>query len=47
MQVEHPKFGTGKVVAVEGSGPNKKAAVFFPGVGQKKLLLRFAKLKVL
>ncbi len=47
MQVEHPKFGTGKVVAVEGTGPNKKAAVFFPGVGQKKLLLRFAKLKIL
>lgn len=47
MQVVHPKFGTGKVVAVEGTGPNKKAAVFFPAVGQKKLLLRFAKLKVL
>ncbi len=47
MQVEHPKFGTGKVVAVEGTGPNKKAAVFFPAVGQKKLLLRFAKLKIL
>ncbi len=47
MQVVHPKFGTGKVVAVEGAGPNKKAAVFFPAVGQKKLLLRFAKLKVL
>ena len=47
MQVEHAKFGQGKVVAVEGSGPNKKATVFFPGAGQKKLLLRFAKLKVL
>ena len=47
MEVVHPKFGTGKVVAVEGSGPNKKAAVFFPAVGQKKLLLRFAKLKIL
>ncbi len=47
MQVVHPKFGTGKVVAIEGTGPNKKAAVFFPVVGQKKLLLRFAKLKVL
>ena len=47
MQVVHPKFGTGKVVAIEGTGPNKKATVFFPAVGQKKLLLRFAKLKVL
>ncbi len=47
MQVEHPKFGTGKVIAMEGSGPNTKATVFFPAVGNKKLLLRFAKLKVL
>ncbi|PLX14406.1 MAG: ATP-dependent DNA helicase [Marinilabiliales bacterium] len=47
MQVEHPKFGKGKVLNVEGSGPNKKATVFFNGVGQKSLLLRFAKLKIL
>ncbi len=47
MEVEHPKFGKGKVVAVEGMGPNKKATVFFPGVGNKNLLLRFAKLKIL
>lgn len=47
MKVEHPKFGKGKVMAVEGSGPNKKATVFFNGVGQKSLLLRFAKLKII
>jgi DNA helicase-2/ATP-dependent DNA helicase PcrA len=47
MKVEHPKFGKGKVTSVEGSGPNKKATVFFNGVGQKSLLLRFAKLKIL
>ena len=47
MEVEHPKFGKGKVVAVEGSGPNKKATVFFSGVGKKNLLLRFAKLRIL
>ncbi len=47
MEVEHPKFGKGKVVAVEGAGPNKKATVFFPGVGNKNLLLRFARLKIL
>lgn len=47
MQVEHPKFGKGKVLTVEGNGPNKKATVFFNGVGQKSLLLRFAKLKIL
>jgi DNA helicase-2/ATP-dependent DNA helicase PcrA len=47
MEVSHERFGTGKVVGLEGSGPNKKATVFFPGVGQKQLLLRFAKLRIL
>ena len=47
MLVEHSKFGKGKVVAIEGSGSNRKATVFFSGVGQKQLLLRFAKLKIL
>ncbi len=45
--VEHPKFGKGKVIAVEGQGPNKKATVFFNGIGQKNLLLRFAKLRII
>ncbi len=47
MEVEHAKFGKGKVVAVEGDASNKKATVFFKGVGQKQLLLKFAKLKIL
>lgn len=46
MTVEHAKFGTGKVIAVEGNGPNKKATVYFNSVGNKNLLLRFAKLKI-
>jgi len=45
--VEHIKFGKGKVLNVEGETPNEKATVFFPSVGQKQLLLKFAKLKVL
>ena len=45
--VEHANFGVGKVIAVEGNGPNKKATVFFKSVGTKNLLLRFAKLKVI
>ena len=45
--VMHAKFGKGKVVALEGSAPNEKATVFFPSVGQKQLLLKFAKLEVL
>jgi DNA helicase-2/ATP-dependent DNA helicase PcrA len=47
MEVEHPKFGLGKVIAVEGYGPNKKATVYFNGAGKKNLLLRFAKLKII
>ncbi|HPS62813.1 MAG TPA: 3'-5' exonuclease [Bacteroidales bacterium] len=46
MEVLHDRFGKGKVVAVEGFGPDKKATVFFPSVGQKQLLLRFARLKI-
>jgi DNA helicase-2/ATP-dependent DNA helicase PcrA len=45
MMVEHATFGKGKVLSVEGSGPNKKASVMFESVGQKQLLLRFAKLR--
>jgi len=45
MIVEHATFGEGKVITVEGSGPNRKATVQFNGIGQKQLLLRFAKLK--
>lgn len=47
MQVEHLKFGKGKVINLEGEGSNKKATVFFAGIGQKQLLLKFAKLKIL
>ncbi|MGJ8744518.1 ATP-dependent helicase [Polaribacter sp.] len=45
--VEHNRFGTGEVLAIEGSGPNKKAEIKFGTVGKKKLLLQFAKLKVI
>lgn len=47
VTVKHERFGKGKVIAVEGSNPNKKATVFFPEAGQKQLLLKFAKLEVL
>lgn len=47
MQVEHQKFGFGQVVKVEGSGANKKATVHFNGIGQKQLLLKFARLRII
>jgi len=46
MEVMHDRFGKGKVVGIEGIGPNKKATVFFPAIGQKQLLLRFARLRI-
>ncbi len=45
--VEHNRFGRGEVLALEGNGPNKKAEIKFGTVGKKKLLLQFAKLKVI
>ena len=46
-KVEHQRFGKGVVVLVEGAGNDRKATIKFAGVGEKKLLLRFAKLKIL
>ena len=46
MTVQHAKFGSGKVLSCEGSGNDRKAIVFFDGIGQKTLLLAFAKLKI-
>jgi len=47
VQVMHERFGKGKVVEMEGVKPNIKATVFFPQVGKKQLLLKFARLEVL
>ena len=46
MWVEHAKFGRGKVQSVEGSGDSRKAIVFFSNIGQKQLMLKFAKLTI-
>jgi DNA helicase-2/ATP-dependent DNA helicase PcrA len=47
VEVMHDKFGKGKVLSLEGDAPDIKATIFFPSAGQKQLLLKFAKLKVL
>jgi DNA helicase-2/ATP-dependent DNA helicase PcrA len=44
--VEHETFGQGKVLSIEGQGQNVKATVYFKSAGQKKLALRFAKLRL-
>jgi DNA helicase-2/ATP-dependent DNA helicase PcrA len=45
--VQHDRFGTGIIVAIEGEPPNTTASVDFEKDGRKKLLLRFAKLRKL
>ena len=45
--IEHQRFGKGEVIGLEGAGPNKKAEIKFREFGNKKLLLQFAKLKVI
>ena len=45
--VEHNRFGKGEVLSLEGAGANKKAKIQFGTVGKKKLLLQFAKLKII
>jgi DNA helicase-2/ATP-dependent DNA helicase PcrA len=46
MMVEHERFGSGKVIAMDGVFPNNKATVQFDGIGQKQLLIKFAKLRI-
>jgi DNA helicase-2/ATP-dependent DNA helicase PcrA len=38
-------FGTGRIVAITGSGPEARAVVDFESVGRKHLMLKFANLK--
>ena len=45
--VEHIRFGKGEVVNIEGRGADVKAEIKFENGGLKKLLLRFAKLKII
>jgi len=47
MEVEHERFGMGKVLHLEGAKANQKATVFFAEVGQKQLLLKYAKLRIM
>jgi DNA helicase-2/ATP-dependent DNA helicase PcrA len=46
MEVVHERFGPGKVLNVEGRAGELKATIFFQEVGQKQLLLKFARLKI-
>ena len=45
--IEHERFGVGDVISVVGTGDNCKATVRFRNAGEKQLLLKFARFKVI
>ncbi|MCQ2110684.1 MAG: UvrD-helicase domain-containing protein [Bacteroidaceae bacterium] len=45
--IEHERFGIGQVLALEGVGDSCKAKIRFVNVGEKTLLLKFARFKIL
>lgn len=46
-EVVHEKFGEGKVIFIEGNSIDRIATIFFPNFGEKKIMLKFAKLKII
>ena len=46
-EVSHERFGYGIIIGIDGKGKDKIASIDFKGIGVKKLLLRFAKLKTI
>jgi len=46
MEVRHKIFGKGKILNVEGAGPEAKVTVMFQGNVKKKLIAKFANLDV-
>ena len=45
--IEHERFGIGSVLSVEGTGDSAKARIRFLNVGEKTLLLKFARYKII
>ena len=45
--IEHNRFGKGKVISIEGNDEQRKANIFFQEAGQKQILLKYAKIKIL
>ena len=45
--IEHERFGLGTVLSVEGTGGDTKAVIKFLNMGEKTLLLKFARYKIL
>lgn len=46
VEVHHNTFGKGTVIGTAGSGLDKKAEIYFEEVGLKKIVLKYAKMRV-
>lgn len=46
MRIEHQRFGKGQVIAIEGQGDARKAKVLFEETGEKQLVLKYAKIRI-
>lgn len=47
MEVEHQKFGLGKILRLEGNPNNRIATILFGNAGEKKIMLNYAKLQII
>ncbi len=45
--VHHPSFGRGKIIRTEGYGESLVVEIMFTGVGLKKIMAKYAKLKII
>jgi DNA helicase-2/ATP-dependent DNA helicase PcrA len=46
QKIEHQKFGFGEVIKMEGAAHNPIATVKFEHNGEKKIMLNYAKLRI-
>ena len=46
IRVRHPRFGTGTVVSLDGSGADLKAMIEFDEEGPKKVVVKYANLEL-
>jgi DNA helicase-2/ATP-dependent DNA helicase PcrA len=45
VSVIHPEYGLGRIVAIDGAGPNRKGRVSFATAGEKTFVLAKAPLR--
>ncbi|MDX2002847.1 MAG: 3'-5' exonuclease [Chitinophagales bacterium] len=46
MEIEHQKFGMGKIISIEGAKDNRIATLSFEGMGEKRIMLKYAKIRI-